>query len=48
MKIGEKGVIAKFKGIIDKTIKSRKVIRFAVEENKNDEKKEKKKMISPT
>ena len=50
MKIGVKGALAKFKGIIDKTMKSRKVIRkitFAVEENKNEEKKEKKKMISP-
>ena len=48
-KVEEKGVIDKFKGIIDKTIKSRNVIRkirFAVEENKNEDDK-KKKMVSP-
>ena len=48
-KVEEKGVIDKFKGIIDKTIKSRNVIRrirFAVEENKNEDEK-KKKMVSP-
>ena len=39
-----------FKGIVDKTMKSKKVIRritFAVEESKNVVKKEKKKLVSP-